>query len=358
MSAALAEVFPVGEMLADELEAREWSQADFAEILGRPAQFVSEIVSGKKEITRESAMQIAAALGTSPEMWLKMQDRYYLWRQSKDERSQDALRDVRLRARLNDLAPIGIMRKRGLIVGATPAQQEIELKELYRITDIKDDPKLLLAARRSQFHKKISNTQLAWVACVRRKAETLNASSYKPEQLHDLASQLTRITKSPSTLPALPDMFAEVGVRLTFVEAFPGSRMDGCSLVDEGTHVIGVSGRGKRLDKFLFTLLHEVAHVLKGHLNNGQIVVVDERSESPTLEIEEEADELAASWVLPKKLGRIPDRISQEWINRTAADQGVHPIVLIGRLQNDNIVPWSTTLVRNAQTVLAELRLW
>ena len=65
-----AEVFPAGEYLADELDARGWTQADFAEVLGRPAQFVSEIISGKKEITRESAAQIAAALGTSAEFWL------------------------------------------------------------------------------------------------------------------------------------------------------------------------------------------------------------------------------------------------------------------------------------------------
>ncbi|MDQ1292596.1 MAG: HTH-type transcriptional regulator / antitoxin HigA [Actinomycetota bacterium] len=69
-----AEVFPAGEHLADELDARGWSQADFAEVLGRPVQFVSEVVSGKKEITRESAAQIAAALGTSVEFWLNLQD--------------------------------------------------------------------------------------------------------------------------------------------------------------------------------------------------------------------------------------------------------------------------------------------
>ncbi len=69
-----AEVFPAGELLADELAARGWTQADFAEVLGRPAQFVSEIISGKKEITREPAAQIAAALGTSAEFWLNLQD--------------------------------------------------------------------------------------------------------------------------------------------------------------------------------------------------------------------------------------------------------------------------------------------
>ena len=51
----VAEAFPVGEYIEEELEARGWSQADFADILKRPAQFVSEIISGKKELTRESA---------------------------------------------------------------------------------------------------------------------------------------------------------------------------------------------------------------------------------------------------------------------------------------------------------------
>jgi len=60
-----AEAFPVGEYLLDELEARGWSIAEFAEILGRPAQAVSEIINGHKEITRETASEIAAATRTA-----------------------------------------------------------------------------------------------------------------------------------------------------------------------------------------------------------------------------------------------------------------------------------------------------
>src|SRR5688500_6831719 len=95
-----AEVFPVGEHQADELEARGWTQVAFAEVLGRPSQFVSEIIAGKKEITRESAAQIGAALVTSAEFWLNLQDSYYLWRQGQDPRTKVELEDVRLRARL------------------------------------------------------------------------------------------------------------------------------------------------------------------------------------------------------------------------------------------------------------------
>src|SRR5947199_4428156 len=77
-----ADILPAGEELAKTLADRGWTQAEFAEILGRPPQFVSEIISGRKEITRDSAAQIAAALGGSPEELLAQQDRYFFWRQS------------------------------------------------------------------------------------------------------------------------------------------------------------------------------------------------------------------------------------------------------------------------------------
>ena len=95
-----AERFPAGEFSADELDERGWSQADFAEVLGRPAQFVSEIISGKKEITRESAAQIGTALGTSAEFWLNLQDSYFLWKQSQDAQTQHNLDEVRIRAQI------------------------------------------------------------------------------------------------------------------------------------------------------------------------------------------------------------------------------------------------------------------
>ena len=44
----IAEVFPPGEFIREEIEAREWSQGDLAEILGRPARLVNELIAGKR----------------------------------------------------------------------------------------------------------------------------------------------------------------------------------------------------------------------------------------------------------------------------------------------------------------------
>ena len=71
-----AEAFPPGEYLHDELHERGWTATEFAEIIDRPAQTVSEILSGKQEITPDTALAFAKALGTTPESWLNLQTAY------------------------------------------------------------------------------------------------------------------------------------------------------------------------------------------------------------------------------------------------------------------------------------------
>ena len=75
-----AEAFPPGEFLRDELKARGWTQSQFATIIGRPLQVVSEIINGRKRITEGTALQIAAALGTSARVWLNLENNYRLWK--------------------------------------------------------------------------------------------------------------------------------------------------------------------------------------------------------------------------------------------------------------------------------------
>ena len=68
-----AETFSPGEFLREEMAERGWTQTDLSRILRRPVQAVNLIVSGKKSITARTARELAAALGTSPELWLNLQ---------------------------------------------------------------------------------------------------------------------------------------------------------------------------------------------------------------------------------------------------------------------------------------------
>ena len=106
-----AEVFPAGEYLRDELEERGWTVTEFAEIIDRPVQAVSEILNGKKEITTETAISFAEALGTSPELWLNLQTAFRLHEQ-RSQRETTLLTPVARRARLRSAVPLAEIRSR------------------------------------------------------------------------------------------------------------------------------------------------------------------------------------------------------------------------------------------------------
>jgi HTH-type transcriptional regulator/antitoxin HigA len=73
-----AEVFPPGDFIREELEARGWSQGDLARVLGRPLQTVNQIINGRKRITAETAKALGVAFGTGPELWMSLETTYQL----------------------------------------------------------------------------------------------------------------------------------------------------------------------------------------------------------------------------------------------------------------------------------------
>lgn len=359
---SVAEAFPVGEYIEEELEARGWSQADFADILKRPAQFVSEIISGKKELTRESAAQVAAAFGTSTELWLSLQDRYLLWQQSMDEGLQKGLSDVQRRARLNDCAPIAELRRRGAIHGSSLEEMETEIIELFEVNSLEEKPAFAAAARRSNHTEQITKIQIAWLALAKRKARQQELPSYDPKQFRYLASTLSQFLSTPEAFGQLPEKFRAVGVALVHEPNFPRGKIDGAAFMLGENPVIVLSGRGKRLDKVLFTLLHEVAHVLNGDLAAGRHQIDAGLSESSIDEpddVERAADARAAQLMFPQgQVSEPPTQVRQRWVAEEASRLQVHPIVVVGRLQKDGKVDWRSALVKGAPTVEKQLTAW
>ena len=147
-----AEVFHPGEFIREELDARGWTQDDLAAIIGRPIQVVNLIINGKKEITPRTATELAAAFGSSAELWMNLQSAYDL---SLEEAACDDIKD---KANLYKIAPVKIMQTRGWIrkVKTLPELQK-ELCEFYETGDLTSLPQLHIAARATQYqHRKLS----------------------------------------------------------------------------------------------------------------------------------------------------------------------------------------------------------
>lgn len=65
-----------GEILKDELIARNISQRKFASIIDVSYSVLNEVINGKRPITTEYALKIEAATGIPAYLWINMQTAY------------------------------------------------------------------------------------------------------------------------------------------------------------------------------------------------------------------------------------------------------------------------------------------
>jgi addiction module HigA family antidote len=68
-----------GEILLEELlRPLGWSQAALARHLGISVVRINEIIKGKRGLSAGTAWLLAAAFGTSPQLWINLQSSYDL----------------------------------------------------------------------------------------------------------------------------------------------------------------------------------------------------------------------------------------------------------------------------------------
>lgn len=74
-----------GEILADELKARNWTQKQFAELVQKSPQEVSFIITGKRNLNADWALRLESAMGISAQSWLNMQNAYDLQLENQEK---------------------------------------------------------------------------------------------------------------------------------------------------------------------------------------------------------------------------------------------------------------------------------
>jgi HTH-type transcriptional regulator/antitoxin HigA len=141
-----AEVFPPGEFIREELDARGWTQGDLAEIMDRPLQLVNELIAGKKQITPETAMGLAKAFGDDDALYWMNLDSVYRLANTKPVNDS-----VARRSKLYSLLPVRELMKRNWIEPSDNLDVvEHRVCRFYRITSVDQRPVFAHAAKATQ----------------------------------------------------------------------------------------------------------------------------------------------------------------------------------------------------------------
>jgi HTH-type transcriptional regulator / antitoxin HigA len=341
-----AQVLPPGEFLKQELECRGWSQVELSEILARPPRLISEIVSGKRAITPETAKGLEAALGTSAELWMNLEAGYQL----SKTRVETAV--VSRRARLYDKFPVKELLRRGWVRNAKDLETlEANFCQFFGLESIDETATFGHAAKKQRYDSAPLVLQLAWLKRAKQLAETIEARAFSVSAVKEVIDGLKGCLRNVDDVKKAAGLLLKAGVRLVIVEFLPSAKLDGaCFWINNGkSPVIALSLRLDRIDNFWHTLFHEMDHILHGEGKEEPIVDLFDIEHSASAGVpteERRANAHAANYCIEEKalqtwMSHTPRISSRSSIVAFANQIGVHPGLVVGQLQHHGAIPYS-----------------
>jgi HTH-type transcriptional regulator/antitoxin HigA len=358
-----------GQLIEELLAARGWSRKVLATVLGKTEGALGHVISGRRTIDAELALQLGSAFEVPPERFLTLQATYDLAKAKLIARENP---DLARRARLFTSLPIQEMEKRGWIeVGDVRdfAKVESALCRFFGVDEPGAIPAIAHAAKRTGDTKDATPLQAAWIHRVQQIARTMVVEPYAAEKLREHVGKLRALLTAPEDTRHVPKLLAECGVRFVVVEALPSGKIDGvCLWLDDGSPVVGMSLRFDRIDNFWFVLRHEIEHVLQRHGRETPMLDAELEGESASagdhVAIEERiANAAALDFCVPTEklesfIVRKQPLFSERDLLGFAKIVGVHPGLVAGQLrartQRWNL--FSQYVVKVRQSVLPSAR--
>ncbi len=188
----------------------------------------------------------------------------------------------------------------------------------------------------------------AWVREAEIIASQIPLAEFNEAKLRASLNVLRRLTREDASkaLSQAQEICSRCGVALVLVPELPGTRISGCSRwLTNNYAMVGLTPRYKSGEQLWFTFFHELAHILlHGHrqlfvVDNAVGEMGDDVVDPVMAKYEEEADRFAADTLIPPaELAKLPlhkpDELTNELIQDFAESIGIHPGIVIGRLQH------------------------
>ena len=338
-------VSPPGDTIADLLEERGWTQAEFAERTGFTRKHVNDLVKARASITGDTASRLSATLGAPVEFWLTREAQY----QSAVEhrRSLDALRSDA--GWLSEL-PLAWMVNQGWVRRASHrGEQVLECLRFFAVASVdawRERYTQPLAAYRAsgKFDMKLGAVA-AWLRQAEREATDIQCAPYNKAAFRQALPALRALTQEPDPqvfIPRVRATCASCGVAVVFVPAPPGCPVHGVTRwLTTDKAMLALSLLYKTNDQLWFSFFHESCHVLKHARKHAFIEGLD--GLDPTLE--EEANRFAGELLIPPaEVSLLSTLRTEAQVEALAARLGIAPGILVGRMQKEGWVEWRSFL--------------
>ena len=327
---------PPGATIKEQLTDRGMSQKEFAARMDMSEKHISRLINGEVLLTHEMAIRLETVLGVPAKFWNNLEAIYREKLLKADaENKMDA--DIVLTKRFpyNEMAQYGWVAKTKDV-----KEKVIYLRSYFEVVDLSllsNDLITRIACRRLAITEKSDLALIAWAQEARLKAREIRTGAIDIKGLLRVIPEIRALTllKPAEFCPEIKKCLADHGIALIFLPHLKGSFLQGASFLDGNKIVIGLTARGRDADRFWFSLFHELAHIVLGHVGLvGGTMDDDERK----------ADRWAENTLIAEsalQAFRESGDYSEQSVIRFAEEQGIAPGIVVGRMQRERMIKYS-----------------
>lgn len=342
-------ILPPGESVLDLSEERGWKQAELAQRLGYSEKHISQLINGKVPVTVDAAQRLERVLGSSMDFWLTLEANYQKHRARLEAAARHAAWVPWLdELPLKELIDCGAIQKQRLDAKHKPSLVEVCLR-FFGVASPSEWRThyggMEMAFRRSRAEQSDVGAISAWLRLGEQQAEKIDGPKYDKARFEKALHTIRGLTnKAPEVFePQMRELLHDAGVLLVLVPAIPRAHVSGVARWLSPTRpLIQLSLYGKTNDKFWFSFFHEAAHILL-HANSREdkkSIFLDDPNAAHTDDPREhEANAWAGNCLIPAQyVLLLPSLRSKAAVEAFAHQLGIHPGIVVGRLQHDRLI--------------------
>ena len=336
-----------GEILLDEIEANDFSQIDFAKMIGYSRSQLNEIIKGKRNINADLALLLEKTLGVDADYWMEAQKNYDLDKARIEAKNKQQLEAIEIWKVAKDFIPVAFYKKEKIVTG-NPLIDNQTVRDIYGVTNLDQLAALRVQSTYARFKKSTKLKYdvvniIGWVKLVQYKAKGVIVPPFNHENKNQLISELRSIIlKNKEVLNKVHEKLQEYGIKLVYQAKGEKTPVDGVSFWSEGNPAIGMTLRHNRLDNFAFTLFHELGHIYEHLVNNNTAEFIDldiknEEEEYKNSSEEKEANIFAQNGLIDEIEWRefnknLSFKNNDTVIKTFAKKVKIHPCIVKGRI--------------------------
>ena len=321
------------------------SQIEFATRMGTTGKTISKLVNGQINLSNDLAKKLSVMTGISVESWLNLQTTY-----DRKLIEIEKLKEFDAQKEIASLIDYSYFVNYAGLPSTRDARERIaNLCKFFTIADIRvlkeQDFLVNFRSKKGTFELKNEVNSRAWIQTALNMSRNIETKPYNSEKLKSYLPEIRNMTTmDPEVfLPRMKDIFAECGVAFVLLPHLKNSGVHGAVRWDNQDRVVlAMNNRDVNADIFWFSLFHEIKHVLQQKLKTVFVVSEELEFKNMDYELEKEADKFASEYLISSRyLNKIIGRknISDEDILNFSNEIGIHPGIVVGRLQHEGKLP-------------------